>query len=257
MKQLKTITAAIIVMLAASSCKKTNDITPPPAAPATKITKIEYPSSGTAQTFTYNSAGRLINAKNSSFNVSYNYTPSPYEYEIFNSVNQKQYELINKVFTANRLTSFDYRSYRNDGTVNYTEPFTVQYDANGYQTAKTYPGYVYAFTIAGGNTTGYTQTNTTSGLVRTYTREYTAMPDKLNLNLFEHWYQDQLLSDMEVMGKKNTNLPKKLTYTSGANNEVIEYAYVMNAEGLPAECTVKETKNGGTPTTWSFKLSYQ
>jgi hypothetical protein len=258
MKQIKTMMAALFVIAAASSCKKTNDVTPPPATSGFKLSKIENPANGYLQTFNYNSSGRLVKVTDNSFIVNYSYVAAPFSYEVKNTSNVIENDLANIVFLSNKMTSFDYRFYNASGVPSGSETVTVQYDANGYQTQKAYPGYVYTSVISGGNTTSLTKTNTTNGTTRTYTYEYyTDKPNNLNINYFEYLNMDHILSDMEITGKKNTNLIKKLTYTSGANTEVTAFTYEINANGMPGQYTATRTTGAGAVSTYTLKFSYQ
>jgi len=257
MKQIKTVMAALFIIAATSSCKKSKDIVAPSSSEQ-RVLKIEYPSNGSSQTFTYNASGRLVSAKDNSFTLNYNYASTPFGYEVFNSFNVKENDLANMVFTSNKMTSFDYQFYNASGVINGSETITVQYDANGYQTQKAYPGYIYTSTISGGNTVGLTKTNTNNGTTRTITYEYyTDKLNKLNINLFEYWYQDHILSDMEATGKKNSNLPKKITEVSPSSTRVTEFVYDIDASGLMKQYTATTTTNSGTPTSYSAKFSYQ
>jgi hypothetical protein len=258
MKQIKTIIAALLIITAASSCSKNNDIVAPPAATGPRLSKIEYPATNYVQTFTYNTNGRLVNVSDGYFTMKYDYSSSLFGYEVFNASNTKQTDLTNVVFSANKLISFDDRFYNSNGDLSSTDPTTVQYDANGYQTGKSYSGYVYTNTISNGNTVHTTQTNTVTGFTRNITLDYyTDKPNKLNINLFENWFQDQYLCDRDILGKKNANLPKKYVYSSSTYNQVSELTYVLNADGLPTQITVINTTNGGAPTTGVYNLSYQ
>lgn len=256
MKKITTIVAALIIIVAASSCKKSKDVMPL-AVTGSILSKIEYPSSGLVQTFEYNSEGRLVTVKGDGDTYSYNYTSTPFGYEIWNSSNIKINDLGNTVFSANKLTSYDYRRFNSSGVFSNSVTNSIYYDAEGYQIKKEYGGYIYNYNISQGNTVGYTVSDNT-GVRRTYTFEYyTDMPNKINLNLFENWYLDQILSDMEVHGKKNKNLLKRVTYVSATTTEVTDYTYVLNTNGLVTQCTSTTVKNGGAPTSYTGKFSYQ
>lgn len=256
MKQIKTIMAAFFVLCTVVSCKKNNeDVTPVVTGP--KLSKIELAARNYVQTFSYNGNGRLVAVSDASFTHKYNYDNSPFGYEVFNSAGVKEFDIANTVFASGKLTKFDYRGYNSNGVINSNETNSVQYDANGYQTNVTSVDATYTFTISGGNTTGYTHARTNG--TNTFTIEYyTDKPNKLNVNLLENWCQNQFLCDMEINGKRNTNLMKKVTtvYSSGST-QVLEYDYVLNADGLPTQITQKSTVNGGTATVSLFNLSYQ
>lgn len=255
-----TIAMAALLSVAATSCKKSNDVTPPVSAGA-QVTKIEFPATGNAQIFTYNSSGRLVMVKNNSFTN--NYTVSPFSLEVLNSSNVKEYGLSNIVFSNNRISSYNYNRYKADGTIQWSDANSFEYDANGYQTKKSYGAYVYTSVITGGNTTSQTITNTTNGSTRTKVIEYYMdKPNKLNVNFFEDWCLDQIISDAEAVGKKNANLPKKMTETTTNNTEVTEFVYTTDAKGLITQVTITITTTpnaGGTPSvdTYVAKFSYQ
>lgn len=256
MKQVKTILAAVLAAALFSSCKKSIDVVPP-AATGTKLSRIEF-SGGIVQPLTYDANGRLASFKANGDMYKYNYTTSPFGYEILDGANVLSFDIANAVFSSNRLTSYDFRGYNSSGVLNSAVQNSLQYDANGYQVSKSYGGYRYTSTIEGGNTTGITATDITTGSSRVTTIEYYADKlNKLNVNLFEHWYQDQILSDMEVMGKKNIHLPKKITYTSATYTKVTEFAYDLNANGLVNQYTVTVTVNGGTPATSAARFIYE
>lgn len=259
MKKIKTIVAALIVILAASSCKKNKDIVAPPAATGSKLSKYEYQGTNSAQTFTYATNGRLEKTTSSSFIVKYSYPSGSVGYESFTSGNTKKNDLINVAVTNNRITAYDYRSFSSTTGLPFDpEHTTLQYDANGYLVKMAYGSYVYDYTITNGNTVNMKCTNSYSGTIRNTALEYyTDKPNKLNVNLFEEWYQSQYLFDNELHGKKNANLPKKLTYTSETYIEVKEFSYVMNADGLPSQMTITKTINGNSPSVSTINFTYQ
>ena len=257
MKQVKSIAASLFILFAATSCKKENTTAPTPAGTSSKLSKIEVAGSSWTQSFTYNTAGRLTSVKDNTFTNNYTYTPTQFGLEILNN-NVKYVDFANTVFVSNKLTNFDSRTYNTSGAVSGTDAITLQYDANGYQVKKAYGAYEYIFSIVGGNTIGNTQTNSVSGSTRNVTIEYyTDKPNKLNLNLFENWFQDQYFSDMEVFGKKNSNLPKKYSYFSTTYTQVTDLTYVLDANGLPVQITATSVTNGGTATVTDYKLTFQ
>jgi hypothetical protein len=256
MKQVKTILTAVLTAALLSSCKKSIDVAPPPAT-GTRLSKIEF-SGGIVQLLTYNANGRLASFKANGQTLKYNYAASPFSYEILDDANVLLYDIANAVFSSNRLTSYDFRGYNSSGVLNGAEQTSLQYDANGYQISKSYGAYRYTYTIEGGNTTGILITDITTGSSRNTTIEYyTDKLNKLNVNLFEQWYQDHVLSDMEVMGTKNTHLPKKVIYNSTTYTQVTEFVYDLNANGLVNQYTATITTNGGTPATYSANFTYQ
>ena len=106
----------------------------------------------------------------------------------------KASEIVNPVFSSNRLTSADFRYYNSAGQATSNVTTNFQYDANGYQTQKSYGGYTYNSVITGGNTVSINRLTAGSANIITTTLEYyTDKPNKLNVNLFEHWYQDDIL----------------------------------------------------------------
>lgn len=257
MKQIKTKIAAILLIAAFSSCKKNQDDVVTPVATGPKLAKIEYPGSSITQTFTYNASGRLVKSNDGYFVLNYNI--SPWGYEAFNPANVKEYDITNAVLSSGKLTQYDYRGFNSSGAISSSEINTIHYDANGCQVKKTYGDYEYNYTVSGGNTVSYTEKKISTGVINsTVTIEYyTDKANKFNLNLFEHWCQDQILNDMDMFGKKNTNLVKKVTETRATSNTVSEFTYVLNAEGLPTQWTQTYTANGGTPSVSVANATWQ
>lgn len=256
MKKLVIVIVAIIVMV---SCKKSNNtLQPPSTSEKLLLAKIEYPASGGSMTFKYNENRRLVKVTDGGIVI--NYTVNPFGYEWYNNA-EKQTSYANTIFTGNQITSFDYCKYKADGTIAWTEKHSMQYDAGGYQVKKTYSDYVYTSEISSGNTIKQTIVNITDGTSRVKTIEYyTNKPAKLNINFFERWCLDQTLLDTEAMGKKNVNLPKKITETTPAKIYVTEFAFVTDAKDLITEATITSTTTpiGGVPAISSYtaKFSY-
>jgi hypothetical protein len=256
----RLITAIVVILLsAATSCKKSKDTLPPPS-PSGKVllAKIEYPASGGSMSFNYNEAGRLV--KITDGGVVSNYTVSPFGYEWYNN-GIKQFDYTNIIFAGNRVTSFFNRKYKTDGTIAWAEKHNFEYDASGYQVKKAYSDYVYTSEIFGGNTIKQTIFNSTDGTSRVKTIEYyTDKQDKLNINFFERWSLDHFLSDIEAVGKKNLNLPKKIIETTPTKTFVTEFTFVTDAKGLITDATITNTNTpiGGTPVVSSYtaKFSY-
>jgi len=259
MKQIKTIMAAFLILVAASSCKKDIEVIIPPTADVTgpKLSAIKYEGSNYVQTFTYNTSGRLVNIKDNYFTMKFTYPSSSFGYEVFKGDTLRQSDLANIIVTNNKVTGYDYLFYYNAGSFNST-PTTLQYDANDYQVAKSYSGYEYVYTINNSNTVNMKQTNTANGTIRNTVLEYyTDKPNKLNINLMENWYLDQIFCDQQLMGKQSKNLPKKISYTSTTYNSTTELSYEMNADGLPAQMVISYSENGGAPKITTANLTYQ
>lgn len=259
MKQVKTIIAALLVIVAASSCKKNKDVVAPPTAPGHKISKYEYQGTGYARTFTYATNGRLEKTTDNYYINKYSYPAGSVGYELFKSDNTKDADFIDIVVTNNRITSYGFRLYSSTNGLPYNpDPITLQYNANGYLVKMAYGSYIYDYTITNGNTVNMKYTDNFSGIVRNTAFEYyTDKPNKLNVNLFEEWYQSQYLFDNELFGKKNANLLKKRTYTYGTNIEVNEFSYVLNADGLPSQMTITKQINSGTSSVNTINFTYQ
>ena len=260
MKQIKTIIAALLIITAVSSCKKENDVVITPTTPAgPKLVKYEYAGTGYSETFTYATNGRLEKTTDSYFINKYSYPSGSVGHETFKADNTKFSDFINVVIANNKIISYDDRFF--DGTTgqpNTPDPVTLQYDANAYLVKKAYGGYVYDYTITNGNTVNMKETNTISGAIKNKTFEYYIdKPNKLNINLFEAWYLDHYIFDNELHGKKNADLPKKMTYTSGTYIEIKDFSYVMNADGLPSQMTITKTINGNPPSVSTINFTYQ
>jgi hypothetical protein len=260
MKKIKTIIAALLIITAVSSCKKENDVVAPSPAPTgPKLVKYEYAGTGYAQTFTYATNGRLDKVTDSYYINKYSYPSGSVGFESFKSDNTKDNDLINIVVANNKITSYDARLFNAiTGLPNNSQHITLQYDANGYLVKRAYGSYVYDYTIANGNTVNMKATDNFSPTIRNTALEYyTDKPNKLNVNLFEQLYMDLYLFDTELLGKKSTNLLKKMTYTSGTYTKVEELSYVMNADGLPTQMTITRTINNNASTVETINFTYQ
>lgn len=259
MKQLKFIVSSLIVMLAASSCKK--ESTPAPVVLTTpKISKIDVVGSTWSTSYSYNAQGRLAEVKDNSFTSKYEYaTGTPVITTYYTATGIKSNILSEMVLnSSNRALQFKYTWFDALGQPNGSYPINYEYEANGFQVKKSYPGFDYITELTNGNMTKLSIRNSTTGAVeRTLTFEFYADKlDKLNLNIFEAWY-DNIIIDKSLTGTKNTNLFKKITYQSATRTEVTDFTYVTNADGLLTEYTTNWSLNGAVPTPTTYKIAYQ
>ncbi len=256
MKQIKTMLAALSLLVAVNSCKKDADVIAPPAISANpRLVKITYAGTSYVQQFKYNAEGRLSEVVDNDFISKYSYPGSAIILEVFKANNNRFVDCTNIVFNNNKIASFDFRMYNSTtGLPGDADPNVFQYDANGYQVKKSYTGYVYDFTIANGNTVSVKQTAASGTVDNTVLEYYADKPNKLNINLMENWYLDQYMFDKELLGRKSANLPKKITNSWS----VTELSYTMNAQQLPSQMVIKYTSTAtGISRTTTVNLTYQ
>jgi hypothetical protein len=257
MKQFKLIVSSLFVLLAAGSCKKQNTALPV-VDKAPKLAKIEYAGSTSVVTYSYNAQGRLSEVKDNSFTTKYDYTSAtPVITSYYTSSGVKRKTISEMVLSNNRATQYNTHYFNSQGEETNNTPVNYEYDANGFQIKKSYPGYEYITEVISGNMTKQTIRDTNTGAVRTFTFDfYTNKPNKFNLNLLELWY-DNYLADNSLFGTNNSSLIKRITYQSGIHTEVIDFSYVTNADGYVTEFTTATSKNGSTPVTSTAKLTYK
>lgn len=255
MKQIKTMLAALFILIAVSSCNKETDSILPAATPAAgKLAKIEWVGTNKVHSYAYNSDGRLANFKDKYFDTRYVYAAGSLTVNMFEEGNVPFVDLVNITFANNKITSFGMGMYNNGQPNPDPELNSFEYDANGFQVKKSYGGFFYEYTVINGNTVHMKHTNYVNGRVYNTAIEY--YPDKinkLNLNLFENWYFDQYTVDNEMFGTTCKNLPKKVTDDGG----VKELSYIMNAGGFPTQINIKSTTVAGVVSTETIKLTYQ
>lgn len=255
MKQIKSILAALTILIAASSCsKETGIIIPPVPAANAKLVKVEELGTNFSQKFSYNTNGRLLNIKSGNFETRYTYPAGSVGLEMYENGNVKFADFINIVIANNKMTAYDFRMFNDAGQPYTPETNTSQFDAAGYRVKHSYSNHVYEYTIVNGNTVSVKETITSSGVVNnTILEYYTDKPNNLNINFFENWTLDQYVFDQDIAGKKNANLPKKITDNSG----VSELSYIMNSVGLPEQMKIKFTPTNGAQEFSTYKLTYQ
>jgi hypothetical protein len=263
MKHSKLITAATLLIMAVTSCRKNDIIVSDPVqvtngVKTLKLAKIETADGSYTENFTYGADGRMTKWSNSYFTIMYSYTATPFGYDVFaQNSQQKNYDISDVTMNNGRAERFLYRRIKSDGSVMWADTTTQQYDANGYQVQKLYWPYKYTSEITAGNTTKMTALNMSTGKVNyEVTAEYfTDRPNKMNINIFEYNQFDHILSDKEQFGKMNANLPKKITRIS-ANKYVYDYNYEFDANGYITSYTISYAVNDGTPALTTYKLSY-
>lgn len=256
MKQFKFIASALLVMLAASSCKKEN--IPAPVVPASaKLSKVEYVGSTSFANYSYNAQGRLSEIKDNYYTHKYEYTNGTPVISIYkNSTGIIDTKLSQVALGNNKISQYTYNGYNDQGQPYIGENANFQYDANGFQVNKTYLSYEYKTEVTNGNMTKQTVSNSGS-IQRTLTFEfYTDRPNKFNLNLQEDWYGNYIV-DNSLFGAKNTNLIKRITIQSATRTEVKDFTYVTNADNYVTEQTISTSVNGAAPTAYTVKFTYQ
>lgn len=260
MKKIASFTsAALSLLLFASSCKK--DTTPDAAPAQRKLSKVEltYGATSNTMTFTYNAAGRLAEYRNNSFTNKFDYSGSIYGQTTFNNASSKKtYEANPTSVEAGRVTAMNYISFHSSGGINYTEANNFQYGADGYLTNRSYSTYTYTNEYTAGNLTRSVGRNSGALFSESVYEYYTDKPDKFNLNWFEHLFQQIFLNDKEVFGKKNKQLLKKATTSyPGGSTYTYDFVYSFDGEGYVTNCTATESTNGVTSAVYNYKFFYQ
>lgn len=251
-------TAVLALIILLSSCKKDkNDVLEPQVK---KLIKVEQTGSSIpVRNYTYNTQGRLTDMKSSVFNLQFDFSSSLYLQTTFNaSTSVKTFEAQATASAAGKVTSMSYKSFKPDGGLNYSENHTYQYDAAGYLTGRSYSIYNYVNEYTGGNLVKSTGTSSGAPYSTDTYEYYTDKADKFNTNWLEHTFQQQLLNDKELFGKKNKNLLKKATYmyTSGSSYSY-DFVYTVDTNGYVTECTATEKTNGTTSGVYTYKFYYQ
>lgn len=252
----KILTLSGILFL--SSCKK--ETNPPANTANRKLVRIEEISGSNPTFFTYNSSNRLTEMRNSSYSFRFDVSSALYLNSTYNSGDIRLYEAKSTAEANGRVTSLDYKSFKADGSLNYSEAHSFQYNAEGYKTQYSYGTYVYTNEFTNGNLTKSTATN--NGNLHS-TREieyYTDQPAKMNLNWFQHRFMNDFLHDNDQFGLKNKNLPKKVTYRTynGAGYmDTSDFAYTFDADGYISTCTITYNDNSGTPYVYSYRFIFE
>lgn len=267
MKQFTLIATFILTTVLFMSCKKDISTTqaPVPATntPATsvsKIAKMETTDGSYAITYAYDANGRLKQTVDNNYKINYSYASTPFGYEIFEGGKaQKAYDITEAINSNGRLSHFLYRGISTTGTVNWADTTDCKFDSNGYQVQKLSRHYLYTFDVVNGNTTKLVQKDMITGKIieETTLEYYTDKKNKLNLNVFEYLFFDQILSDNELFGSKNINLIKKAITKYPASTYVYDMSYVLDSDGKISTYTNTYTENGGAPQSYTYKLSYQ
>lgn len=260
MKQIKILIAAFLLVLAGSSCKKENTMIPAGATHSLKVSKIGEVGTTWVTEFAYNSAGRLTQVRDNSFTLTYDYSadiPVITTYKTATGVKTNQ--MVQAALAGNRITTLNIHYFNAQGQETYVDASQFQYDQNGFQTKKSYGSYEYSTEVNNGNMTKLTARNSGSGAVtHTITYEfYSDKQDKFNLNIFEQGWYDNVINDRALMGTKNTNLIKKITYQSATYTQVSQFTYITNTDGYVTEYTLGISVNGATPSTSTYKVTYQ
>lgn len=259
MKQFKFIVSSLFVLLAASSCKKEN--TPaPPVSSSPRVSKVDVVGSTWSTSYSYTAQGRLAEVKDNSFTMKYEYASgTPVITTSYTATGIKDQTNSAMVLSSgNRVLQNTIHRFNAQGQETGSNLENFEYDANGFQVKKSYPGYEYITEVTNGNMTKQYVRNTITGTVdRTFTYEfYTDKLDKQNLDLFQIWYNITII-DKDLMGTKNTNLVKKITLQSATRTEVTDFTYVTNADGLITEYTTNWSVNGAAPAPTIYKIAYQ
>jgi hypothetical protein len=258
MKQFKLILSSLFVLLVVNSCKKQNTAAPV-VDNSPKLAKIEYVGSNNVVTYTYNADGRLIENKNNYYTEKTDYASgTPVVTGYITATGVKDYSISGITLNGGKITNYSYYLHDAQGQTYGPVVYSFEYDANGFQVKGVGSSHEYLTEVTNRNMTKQSIRNKTTGLTdRTYIFEfYTDKPNKLNLNFFEVWY-GQIMFDKNLMGAKNSNLFKKITYTSGSRTEVTDFTYVTNADGYVTEYTTSKSVNGAAPVVSTAKLTYQ
>lgn len=259
MKKITSINAAVIATIVLfSSCKKDNTVVAEPQVK--KLIKMEQTGSSIpARTYSYNAQGRLTEVKNNIFTNQFDFSTALFQQTTLNtSSSLKTYEARSTASGSGKVTSLDNKSFKADGSLNYTELNTYQYDAAGYLTNRSYGGYNFVNEYINGNLTKSTGTSSGAPFVTETYEYYTDKTDKFNLNWLEHMYQEQYLNDKELFGKKNKNLVKKAIYDYATGSDyTYDFVYSFDADGYVTDCTATEKTNGTTSAVYTYKFFYQ
>jgi YD repeat-containing protein len=259
MKKITTITIAALSLLTLfSACKKETVNSPEPAQ--RKLVKVELTGSGTnTNSYTYNTAGRLIERKHNSFTHQYDYSASVFLQTTFdNSTSKKTYEVNVSSVAGEKVAGVNYISFKTDGSINYTEPHTFQYNSESYLTGRSYGTYNYVNEYTAGNLTKSSGTKSGAAFSEFLYEYYTDKTNNFNINWLEHTFQSQFLNDKELFGKRNKNLLKKVSnlYATG-NSYGYEFTYTFDASGYITNCTATESTNGVTSAVYNYEFFYQ
>jgi hypothetical protein len=231
-----------------------------PVSSSPKVSKVDIVGSTWSTSYSYTAQGRLAEVKDNSFTMKYDYASGSLVITTYYTATGVKIETNSEMVlgSGNRVSQYAIHRFNSQGQVSGTELVNFEYDANGFQVKKTYPGYEYIIAVTNGNMTKLTIRNSTTGNVeRTLTYEfYTDKPDTQNLDLFQGWY-DKLITDKDLMGTKNANLIKKITSQSATRTEVTDFTYVTNADGLLTEFTTNWLLNGAAPVSTTYKIAYQ
>lgn len=243
MKNIKSLVTVALAVVIIGSCKK-EDPTPtttPTPTPSTaskicrvKTDKVSMSSPSDTATFaTISSSSYEYTADGMLSKQTYNDTDGTmisytlFDYSTNGIVDVKGFSATNiqKSHTILKLGSNGYASCEINGD-NPQDTLTIyEYNADGYLIKKTdkSTGAVVTNTITNGN---ITQTTTTlSGTTMILTFEYTDKPDKNS-------------ADKYFFGKRNTNLPSKMTMSGtafGGKTTIMIIIYVIDSNGYPSE----------------------
>lgn len=258
MKQLNLAALFIAVLFTASSCKKEKMETPP-VDTTPKLARIDYEGSTNSSHYSYNAEGRLAEVKDDYFTLKYEYPNGiPVLTSYKTQTGTKVSTLSGLTLTGGKVNRLDYILFNALGQPYNPDPYTFEYDANGFQTKKTGSGYESVIEVTNGNMTKKITRAINTGIVtQTYTYEfYTDKPNKFNINYFEQWY-DNYPADKSIFGTRNTNLIKRMTYVTSSGTEITDFTYVTNADGYLTGMTTSWSRNGGTPVVSNTRFTYQ
>lgn len=255
---MKKIMTAAALLLALAACKKEKHSNP--ETPLKKITTIQRTSDGMNRSvLTYDGQGRLAELKFGNayiLKTVYNYS-NGFAFKKYDAANEISFEAFDGVVDGTKLLSAYFRSY-NNGVAGPASKVDFIYNADGYLTKISYPGYYQAFEYINGNCTKQTTHKPDGTVTETLMFEYhTDKPNKLNVTTLEETNPLSFKYNLGFLGKPNKNLVKKVSaqHENGSTG-VTEFEYLFDAEGYVTAYTYKDSSNGGPVYSETYSLIY-
>ncbi len=246
MKHLKTIAAAIAILLTASCKKQSVDPTPTPAPAVKKLQSLNWaPGYAPTQNFTYDAQGRLTQEDDQYETEIYVYSSNTVHITDYSKTKARIVEDVNAITdNAGRMTSYAANiSY--DINSPYTEQGAFTYDANGYliQFKLTQGNVVstYDYTITGGD---YTQVVFQINGAGGYTQTNDFFTDKNNVSAIGYEVPKNFAFNGGLFGKNSAHLMKHNTlFQKGAlvPSWFRDFTYSIDNNGYPQSLNLTGT----------------